>query len=290
MARSKKLTRQTAFGAARRFIETIDEYPPQRFEGRGVVMCAGGPKYFPCAWVCINMLRHVGCKLPIEMWSLNSREITPLMRKLVKPLDVRCVNAAAVRKRHPARILKGWELKPYAILHSRFEEVLFLDADNVPVLNPESLFTSKEYKEHGAIFWPCYHPIEPDHPIWKICRVEYRDEADFESGQMVINKSRCWRALNLAMHMNENSDFYYRFTRGDRDTFHMAWRMTGQDYAMVKTPIERLDGTACQHDLRGQRMFQHRHGEKWKGGKPNQVIPGFLLEQKCFNYLRELYR
>jgi len=143
VARSKKLTRQTAFGAARRFIETIDEYPPQRFEGRGVVMCAGGPKYFPCAWVCINMLRHVGCKLPIEMWSLNSREITPLMRKLVKPLDVRCVNAAAVRKRHPARILKGWELKPYAILHSRFEEVLFLDADNVPVLNPESLFTSE---------------------------------------------------------------------------------------------------------------------------------------------------
>ena len=132
------------------------------------------------------------------------------------------------------------------------EWVLFLDADNVPVLNPDSLFESKEYKRHGATFWPCYHPIERKHPIWRICRVEYRKESDFESGQIVINKSRCWRALSLTMHMNENSDFYYRYTGGDRDTFHMAWRMAGQEYGMVMTSVERLDGTACQHDCKGQ--------------------------------------
>jgi len=235
------------------------------------------------------MLRYLGVKLPIEMWSLNSRETDAQMRRLVAPLGVRCVNAAVVRKRKPARILRGWELKPYSILHSRFQEVLFLDADNVPVADPTSLFRSKQYRQSGAIFWPCYKTLPPEYAIWKICRVPFQKEAEFETGQIVVDKSRCWKALNLTMHLNENSDFYYPHTAGDRETFHMAWRMLGQDYAMVSTPIETLDGAACQHDFSGRRLFQHRHMEKWKLNEPNQLVPGFKLEDRCFEYLDELY-
>ena len=135
-------------------------------------------------------------------------------------------------RRHPVRRLGGWECKPYAILHSPFREVLWLDADNVPLVDPSCLFAEPAYAETGAIFWPDLTSLPPDHPIWTICRVPWRDEPEFESGQIVLDKARCWDALQLTMHLNEWSDFYYRYVYGDKETFHLAWRMLDQPYAM----------------------------------------------------------
>jgi hypothetical protein len=163
--------------------------------------------------------------------------------------------------------------------------VLFLDADNVAVQNPTALFDTPQYKRHGAIFWPAYRTLPPDDPLWQICRVAYRDEPDFETGQIVIDKSRCWEPLQLTMHLNENSDFYYRYTQGDKETFHMAWRMLGREYAMVSTPVERIECTACQHEFQGKRMFQHRYEAKWSIEEINPVVPEFLLEHVCVQYL-----
>ncbi len=45
----------------------------------------------------------------------------------------------------------------FAILHSSFEEVLFLDADNTPVRDPSLLFNYDEFRK-GDLFWPdCNH-------------------------------------------------------------------------------------------------------------------------------------
>ena len=65
------------------------------------------------------------------------------------------------------------------------------------------------------------------------------------------------------MHLNEHSDFYYQYVHGDKETFHMAWRMLGQEYAMVPHPLHPLEGTMCQHDFEGRRVFQHRNMLKW---------------------------
>jgi hypothetical protein len=154
---------------AERFISGIKPYPARRFEGRGIVICAGGATYFANAWVCINMLRMHRCHLPIELWHLGRGEFDTRMEALVAPLGVRCVNARETMDRHPMRNPLGWELKSYAIVHSRFEEVLFLDADNVPVSNPEFLFDSPEYHSSGAIFWPDYQRLGRNRPVWKLC-------------------------------------------------------------------------------------------------------------------------
>ena len=52
--------------------------------------------------------------------------------------------------------LSGFTMKAAALLLSRFEEVLFLDSDNVAALNPETLFESREFRESGAVLWPDY--------------------------------------------------------------------------------------------------------------------------------------
>ena len=59
-------------------------------------MCSGD-RLFPSAWVCIRMLRHLGCALPIELWQLWDSELSAPMRAALAPYDVRCVDAGEMR-------------------------------------------------------------------------------------------------------------------------------------------------------------------------------------------------
>jgi hypothetical protein len=257
------------------------------WRGRGIVICAGGSRYFPCAWVCINMLRRQGCELPIQLWHLNAGEMNSAMRELIEPLGVSCIDAQEVREIYPVRTLGGWELKAFALLNSPFQEVLLLDADNVPVVDPVFLFETREFAEAGAIFWPDFGRLEPSRCVWSLTGVPYRDEPEFESGQIVLDKKRCFRPLSLAMWFNEYSDFWYRHIHGDKDTFHLAWRRLDAPYAMPLRGIHALEATMCQHDFRGRRIFQHRNMAKWKlHGNPR--ISGFSQEEACLRFIDRL--
>lgn len=260
---------------------------PSTFKGRGIVTCAGG-KYFTPAWVLINILRMHGCKLPIEIWHIGPEEVTDKMREVVEKVpDVKFVDAFEVKMKHNIRKLGGWESKPLAIMYSSFEEVLFLDSDNVPTVNPEFLFEDKHYKDTGAVFWPDYEKLERWRSIWQICDVEYKNEPEFETGQILVDKRKCWKALNLTMRMNEYSEFFYKHIWGDKDTFHMGWKMIGQKYSMPPYPIHPLQATMCQLDFEGRIIFQHRNLSKFKLGD-NIKIAGFKFEEECFNFLRQL--
>ena len=255
---------------------------------RGIVICAGGHRLFTNAWVCLRMLRHFDCRLPVQFWYLGEQEMDGTMRGLAAKYGAECVDARKVAERHPVRTLNGWELKPFAIIHSPFQEVMLLDADNVPIRDPTYLFQTDEYQQHGAIFWPDFSRLESFRGIWEACQVEYRDEPEFESGQVVVDKSRCWEALNLAMHYNEHSDFYYLHIHGDKETFHLAFLRTEKSFAMPSRGIDALDATMCQHDFDGNRVFQHRNMDKWMLDGSNREIDDFLHEDLCREFLAEL--
>jgi hypothetical protein len=269
------------------YIGTIEPYP-DKFHGRGIVICAGGIRYLTCAWVLVNQLRSLGCRLPIQVWQRDSKEHDRRWANLVAPLAVECVDAASLSG--VGKLPRGgWELKSFAMLHTPFEEVLLLDADNVPVADPTYLFDEPEYQRLGAIFWPDGTRTPPDAPQWRIFNVAYRDEPEQESGQVLIDKRKCWQALNLCNWHNERSDYFYRVIYGDKDTFRFAWHRLAQPFAMPGRPIEELPATLCQHDLQGQRIFQHRVHDKWSLGG-NRRIPGFLYEAECLEFVAELRR
>ncbi len=281
------LTLHNARMACERYLQTIPEYP-SHYRGRGIIICGGGVRYFTNAWVCINMLRRLGCRLAVQLWHLGPRELDRKMKTLLTPLGIECVDAFNVRQEHPVRKLGGWELKPYAILHCPFEEVLLLDADNVPVVNLECLFQTPQYQATGAIFWPDYGREPRAQPVWRSCRLRRPMEPEFESGQILIDKNRCWKALRLCGWFNENSDFYYRYLHGDKETFHLAFRKLKKSYALVKKPIYSLRGTMCQHDFEGNRVFQHRNTDKWNLLLANKRVPGFRYEAQCRKFVKQL--
>lgn len=264
-------------------------FPDGRFAGRGIVICAGGARLFTCAWVAIALLRrHLSCTLPIEVWHLGPEEMGPPMRGLLEELGAQPVDAFEVAKRHEVERLGGWELKPYALMNSRFRDVLLLDADNVPVKDPGFLFDRPEFRDTGALFWPDIVQLSSDNEIWALSGLSYRDMPSVESGQMVLDKSRCWRALSLSHWINQHSDVFYRFLHGDKDTFLIAWLMLMQPYHLIRHRPKLLEATLCQRDPDGALLFQHRNSAKWILDGTNSRIDGFRLEPECRALLDEL--
>ena len=276
---------------AEEYLKQITPYPIHRFKGRGIVICGGGIKYGTCAWVLIRLLRHLGCNLQIELWHLGQRECPPEFKTLVEVHGVRTVNAFRVRDLYPHPRLKGWPLKPYSILHSKFREVLFLDADIVPVRDPTFLFVTEQFKKAGHIFWP-----EPEHfqtahnsLAWRVFGVPPQPGPDQESGQILIDKSRCWNEISLCNWYNENSHFFYKYIYGDKDTFRFAWQKLRREIEWVPSfPGLDIPFTAVQNDFDGQPLFQHRYFQKWSLYGENATHPAFAHAARCISFVREL--
>lgn len=264
-------------------------YPHGRFANRGIVMCAGGARMFACAWVALSVLRRtLGCRLPIEVWHLGEQELGVAEATLLAELDVVAVDALSTRTADPPRVLGGWELKPYALANCRFREVLLLDADNVAISDPSSLFDSDAYREAGALFWPDVTWLQADSEIWELCGVQARSEPAWESGQLLLDKARCWAPLQLTRYMNDHSEVFYRHLYGDKDTFHLAWRMLDWAHAMIPRRPRVLDYGLLQHDPDGTPLFQHRNQMKWVLRGENPIAPGFAHGEQCLAALTDL--
>jgi hypothetical protein len=90
------------------------------------------------------------------------------------------------------------------------------------------------------------------------------------------------------MWYNENSDFFYKYIHGDKETFHLAFRKLNQRYTMIPWPVILISGVMYQHDIEGGLIFQHRNGPKWNYLSDNPNIPGFRLGNDCIGYLNKL--
>lgn len=278
------LTPENASELASQFLTTITPSSGDD-SGRGIVICAGGRRYNTCAWVLIRTLRWLDCHLPIEVWSYE-REFDKEWSALVSAFGVTVRLAANPCRAAPER-WNGWQLKSSALLQSRFREVMLLDADIVPVRNPEFLFTDPNFISSGSLFWPDKSRTRRDSRSWQVFGVPYRDEWEQESGQLVVDKSRCWNALNLCRWYNEHADLYYRFVYGDKDTFRLAWHRTNTPFRMPSQPVSVRQRFLIQHDFSGQPLFQHRVHAKWTLDRISRLI-GFEHEETCQEFLNEL--
>jgi len=286
---------------AEEFLAAIPEYPAERYRGRGIVIAAGGDRFFPSLYVTVRALRHVGCRLPVQVWYLGRHDEMPEKRqKLLATYGVECIDADRVRRRHPARRLDGWELKVFATLHSPFEEILFLDADSYPCRNPEFLFEQKDYQARGAIFWPDVLTID-DRLKWPAFGVaDPRRLGSIESGQFVIDKRLSWRPLNLAWFYNDHSDYYYRYCHGDKHTFEVAWTRCGRPFVMWHPQAPWIDVAIVQSGPDRIPLFVHRCRDKFRLDDHDYTTPQYRalptyhsslpMEEECWGWLTELAR
>jgi hypothetical protein len=229
-------------------------YPAGRYRGRGIVLCAGGFKHLSNAYVCMKFLREF-TSLPIELFYAGGTEMPPrvedLLRQDFAPIELKDIAKPEFGEACPfLRIdqFRGFQIKPYALLHSSFEEIFYIDADNIPLQSPEPLFASGEYVRTGALFWPdlarTKTTTETLFRVFGVLSDDLRRGFEFESGQMVLDKRRCWKALLTVCLANSDvagfRNFCFRHTMGDKDTFRLAFAFARQSCHLIPHPSLRL--------------------------------------------------
>ena len=266
-----------------RWKRDLPAFTPDRFSGAGIVMCTGGGAMFTNAFVLLHVLRHsLGCRFPIEVWYLGEHELSPRMRCLLGEIEVACIDGLAIGSNMPRDTIDGWRLKALALTWSSFSKVLLLDADQVPTRDPSEVFNWPEFIRTGAVLWPDVLDIDHKNPIWSLCGLVAEGRRSIESGQLLIDKKRHWRAVQIALRLNEEAHEVYKLVYGDKDTFLLGFLIAENDFSIIGTGPG-IDISRCfyQHDFDGQVLFQYRTGAKWRYSGSQDVLDAFQKDDAC---------
>src|SRR5579859_2117285 len=185
------------------------ENPCAGGSGRGIVIVGGG-RYLPSAFIALSHLRRVGCRLPAQLWYLGDDELAPCWSRLARHLDVTAVDAKSVPGAEDFEHLGGWECKVHAIFGCSFEQVLLIDADNIPLTDPGFVFDSPQFARYGQMFWPDFlytpgHQYAVRQRAWTDLGISGAAGIELESGQIAIDRRRCWRQLQVCRALNLHS-------------------------------------------------------------------------------------
>ncbi|KAI9660533.1 MAG: hypothetical protein M1821_009884 [Bathelium mastoideum] len=243
-----------------------------RFEGRGIVIVAGNENSMKRVRVILRALHRLRCKMPIELhyWDNEmteewKRKITSLWPQIY--FNDLSASSNILKTNHDGEFI-NYQLKTVAVINSRFAEPLLLDSDNIPTMDPASLYDSSTYKEYGTLFWPDIARTRPNNPMWAITNTQCRvNEYEQESGQLIVDKRRFFYHLQLAAWFNnQHADYYNQFMLGDKDLFRFAWHALKTNYGSPSkwlTSVGTLtDGYYCghtfaQHHPDGRVAFMH---------------------------------
>uniref|UniRef100_K3WIB1 Uncharacterized protein n=1 Tax=Globisporangium ultimum (strain ATCC 200006 / CBS 805.95 / DAOM BR144) TaxID=431595 RepID=K3WIB1_GLOUD len=255
---------------------------------RGVVLI-GFPKAIAGVYAIIRLLRFHGCALPVEVW------IDPLEMHAKHSVLVELVNNYGVF----LRVIEDpnatkFHAKPYTIYHSRFESVLFLDSDNIPVRDPTYLFDSPEFTKFGAMFWPDFWRPALDTPfnvqeqsaLWQLLDMPFVDMFEQESGQVLVNKSMSAAAMSKLMFYSDNVPRLltdWELVYGDKDLFRLAWLNTSTPFYFIQHTLalgglyDKDEDFFCgismiQRDPAGDFIFLHRNQAKLSGRRDQKVL------------------
>ncbi|EME45456.1 glycosyltransferase family 71 protein [Dothistroma septosporum NZE10] len=264
-----------------------------KFEGRGIVIVGGSGRSVKRISVMMRQLARLNSKLPIEIhyWGREMDEdkkkrltnLWPLLyfNDLSSPDNV----YSTLYDDRPGRGIH-YNLKTAALINTRFAEPLLLDSDNVPIIAPDSLWESEEYKEYGTVFWPDIARTRPDNPVWSITNTLCRtDEFEQESGQLLVNKKKFFYHLQLAAwinapHLDANSgyqeSYYYNFLLGDKDSFRFAWHALKTIYGRPNKAITSV-GTNSKESETMSFFCGHSFLQYHPDGRP-QFMHGGLLK------------
>lgn len=177
-------------------VKALPAYPKKTYSGRGIIMLAGG-RYNSYAATALGVIHETGSKLPVEVWMNDtSEEKAGFCDELAKDGMVCKWLSDYTDVRN---IPNGYQLKIMTMMFSSFQQFLFLDADNQPIKNPDTIFDSKTFKDNGAILWPDYwahtgSPLLPHIVGLAEGRSDmWRGNRTVESGQIVWDKKRHWK-------------------------------------------------------------------------------------------------
>lgn len=258
------------------FVSSIASDPPQLnyVPGtRGIVSTAGG-SYLPVLVISIRMLRKTGSMMPVEVFLADDKEYESYICDVILPfLNARCVVLSKILDKVPGTgKIQKYQFKPFAMLFSSFEEILFLDADSFPLVEPDVLFTGEPFTNTSMVTWPDFwassaSPIYYEISSQDVPPMNLRQST--ESGEVVISKRTHLKTLLLCTYYNFfGPSHYYRLLsqgasgEGDKETFVAAAQAVGEPFYQVSEPIRAI-GHRTEGGMAGSAMVQFDPAEDY---------------------------
>ncbi len=239
--------------------------------GRGIVVCAGGRRYFTCAWILVTLLRHHGCRLPIELWHCGPDEIDRGMADLiatrgVKVCDLREMGAAPL----PAT---PEDLRLAAIRASSFSQVMWMDADCAPLADPERMFDWPSYQQTGLLLFGDRTELSADHPAWAALALAPRSLPGVDAGLLLIDTRRHRDTLAAAPRVAAALASITRPGRRPPAAMLLAALVAEAPFALAAHPPFEVEHDLVHRDIDGEALVQHRRAAKWNFGGQDRETP-----------------
>ncbi|KAJ1554978.1 hypothetical protein HK096_010761 [Nowakowskiella sp. JEL0078] len=231
------------------------------YGGRGIVMSVGNKQFKFAVHTIMSLRGIVKTSLPIQVVYRGLYDLSVDKVEFLSGLpDVTVLDATRIFQEMGG--VEGWAFKPFAILGSRFEEAIFIDADVVFLQvsvkwgiilesDPVNLFNFEAYKKTGTVFfydrtvnvgkkprhaWVKSFLSDPSEAL-KISRF-WNHQTNFmqESGVVVVDKRRAFTELLTVCMLNYGKVGIeaYNHIHGDKETFWLGWELNIAPYQFIR--------------------------------------------------------
>ncbi|KAF9313832.1 hypothetical protein BG003_004761 [Podila horticola] len=223
------------------------------YKGRGIVFCAGNNQ-FEFVVTAIQAVRNrLKSALPIQVYHMGEGDLSSERQTYLRDMadDIEVIDVTHVLDNEYMR-LGGWAIKPFAMLASSFEEVMFVDADAYFLQDPAVLYEDAGYKATGALFFFDRTLFQDSHTIPEFMKTIMPVMSSFppvsrsfnrlsaheqESGVVLINKRSRFLGMLATCKMNgkwERDLVSYKVFHGDKETFWIGFEMIQDPYVFMR--------------------------------------------------------
>ncbi|RSL67631.1 hypothetical protein CEP53_002886 [Fusarium sp. AF-6] len=267
---------------------------------RGVVITASGAN-FGIAATAVLMLRHVGSKLPVQLFLDSASEYErKLCNTSLASLDVQCLNMddflhLPKSANYTTPHFEKFEFKAFALIFSSFQNILFLDSDAFPIRKPDYLFDVEPYKSHGLVVWPDFWLPTISPLFYEIAEAQMPNRTmnsrASESGIMLYDKARHADSLLLAAYYNFYGKYYYQlhsqgaWGSGDKETFTQGAVVLGNPFWQVKQNALMLTSGEIHY---GSGIWQADPEIDWKTNQKNPTKREIPITTTMFAHLNRV--
>ena len=231
----------------------------EKSDSKGIVICTGN-NHFRFTLVALKSLELIGNELPIEVVYSTSNDLSIENRQKLEQSfpTIRIVDLSTTSMNDEVLKLRGWEIKPFAVLASQFQHVLLMDADVLFLEKPSILFENSFYLKTGTLFFYDRVHLSDETIRWIRTLLSQNNTQPLpqrtqESGVVLIDKRRVLLGLLSTCKLNdhqERNSVTYRHLYGDKDTWWLGFHIIEMPYSFIPT----LTGSIGQITDAGQKV------------------------------------
>jgi alpha 1,3-mannosyltransferase len=265
-------------GGPDQFVSFLKLWKMAKPGSRGIVIPTGKRHLRYTFHLIANIRSVLKSELPIQVAYAGDDDLPSSERNLLTSYfkDVETVDMLEIFDNSAADLRNGgWAIKPFALLASKFEKTLLVDADSVFLQKPEVLFDAHPgFIERGALLFHdrlLWKNIFIDRAKWwkeemgdrvisdtlrnsKVWMEGYAEEVD--SGVVAMDKSRipvfmalfhiCWQNSSPV-----REEITYRMTYGDKESWWFGLELCGVPFVFEDHYASILGQT---EDRQGQKL------------------------------------